>query len=156
MPEPFHNPPPSLAAWLLITEPPVILVVALPPTCKAPPLPGLEFKGDVTPTLLLSKITPVKLRVPPVCSIAPPARVDTLLVNVVSVIVTVPPLLKIAPPEPETPSAKLLTILFPANTIRSPPLLNIAPPPVVGASPLAILSEKFGVGVLPTVIVLPS
>ena len=76
--------------------------------------------------------------------------------NVVSVIVTVPPLLKIAPPEPETPSARLLTILFPANTIRSPPLLNIAPPPVVGASPLAILSEKLGVGVFPTVIVLPS
>jgi len=145
----FQSPPPSLAALLAETVPPVMEIVAALLTCIPPPLPGLGVPAVPFTSFMLSAVL-FKVTKPSITSIPPPARLALFCEITAPVTVTVPPVLKIPPPEPEVPSAKLLVILVPANTSSVPPLLKIPPPPSSAAAPLAIL---FVIGVPSTVMV---
>ena len=98
----FQKPPPSLAAVLPETVPPVTVAEPVAEMWNAPPLPGRE------PASLSAKSVSVRSVVlAPVASMAPPARLAELSENEEPETVSVPPLLRTAPPEPEVPLAEL-------------------------------------------------
>ena len=109
IPDPFHSPPPSAAAMLLATVPPVMVAIPAPVMCNPPPFPGAAVAG-ATPVLLAIKSTSVSIVVvPAIASIAPPARFEILPEKVVANAVSVAFVpTKTAPPLPLAPFALLL------------------------------------------------
>ena len=110
----FHNPPPSAAATLPSTKPPLNVTVPLPVMCKPPPLPGLAVAG-ATPALLLVSVILVSVLVESaghfdaatgaVCAIAVDRRTRDRQAC---------PVLNTPPPLPEVPLAMLFVIIEPS------------------------------------------
>src|SRR6218665_47760 len=78
VPDPFHKPPPSAAAVLEVTFPPVMVAIPAPVMCNPPPFPGAA-KAGVRPALLEVILTFERITfVPATLSMAPPARLARL------------------------------------------------------------------------------
>ncbi|EMB13751.1 hypothetical protein RE6C_05404 [Rhodopirellula europaea 6C] len=136
----FQSPPPSFAATLFETVPPVIVTTPSPEICNAPPLPGAADPPG--PATFWSIVTSVNVVVDAaVTSMAPPARLAVLSeMFVLPLMVSVPPSLRIPPPLPLAPSATLNPMTA-SITFSVPPSLNRPPPPLLASSPLATFDE---------------
>ena len=134
----FHTPPPSEAAKLAPTVPPVMVIVAAPDTCSAPPFPGFGLPA-VPLTSLKALVVFVMVSVPSIISIPPPALLALFRKICTSEILTSPAVLNTPPPEPEVPVARLLFTKVPFTIESVPPLLKIPPPPLSASFPLEVL-----------------
>ena len=135
VPEPFHSPPPSRAAVLLVKLPPVMLELAGPVICKAPPFPG------ALPVKFASKVLLVMVnKSGELLSIAPPALTEVLSLKEQFTIIAMPPTsTKIAPPLPVLVFTARLFVNEQSVKVLETFLTKTAPPPT---APLASLLVK--------------